>query len=83
MADENINGRTGSPGRWPDDVNDNYLYQYAVFHRELGRSLRAAAFGWPQAGSDERAAYLDELAELRKKEQRTWATHFARPLKEE
>jgi hypothetical protein len=83
MANEDIHGGTRGARRWPDDVDDGILYQLADYHWSVKRSLRAAAFGWPEAGSAERAAYLDGLAELREKEQRVWATHFARPLKEE
>ena len=81
--DEDGDRGTGGPGRWPDDVDDGLLYQLAGYHWDLKRSLRAAAFSWPEAGRDERAAYLDELSQLREKEQRVWEAHFARPLKEE
>jgi hypothetical protein len=83
MANEGRNGGAGGPGIWPDDVDDGILYQLGAFHGDVKRSLRAAAFGWPEAGSAERAAYLDELGALRDKEQRVWAAYLARPLKEE
>lgn len=78
MTDEDRDRRAGGAGGWPDGAGD-VLYQFAAFYRDLGRSLRSAAFSWPQAGQAERAAYLDELAQLRAKEQRAWATHLARP----
>ena len=80
MADESRDGGVGSAGGWPDDVDDGILYQLAGYHWDLKRSLRAAAFGWPQAGHADRSAYLDELEELRKKEQRVWSTYLARPV---
>ena len=83
MADEDSNRGARGVGRWPDDVDDGLLYQLSSYHWDLKRSLRAAAFGWPEAGRDERAAYLDELQELREKEQRVWVAHFARPLNKE
>ena len=76
---ENRDGGTGSARSWPDDIPDHVLYQLASYHWELKRSLRSAAFGWTDAGPDARAAYLDELAEIRQKEQRAWETYLARP----
>lgn len=82
MADEDRNGGTRGAGGWPDDVG-GYVYQLGAFYRDLGRSVRTAAFGWAEAGSDARAAYLDELGAIREKEQRVWAAYFARPMNKE
>lgn len=78
--DENRDGGTGSTGGWPDGAGD-YLYQLGAFYRDLGASVRAAAFGWAEVDSDARAAFLDELAKVREQEQRAWETYFARPMK--
>jgi hypothetical protein len=77
---EDGDGGTRGARRWPDDIDDRILYEFASYHWELKRSLRAAAFGWPTASSDQRAAYLDGLAQLREKEQRAWETYLARPI---
>ena len=79
MANEDGDRRIGGTWRWPDDVDDRLLYQLADYHWTVKRSLRAAAFGWGEAGRDERAAYLDELSQLREKEAIVWNTYFARP----
>jgi|KBSMisStandDraft_5_1062788.scaffolds.fasta_scaffold382841_3 hypothetical protein len=81
MGNEDIHGGTGSARRWPDDVDERILYELADYHWTVKRSLRAAADRWHEAGPAERAGYLDELAELRAKEQRTWAAYLARPMK--
>ena len=82
MANEDGDRRAGGVGRWPD-IDDRLLYELADYHWTVKRSLRAAADRWHEAGADERAAYLDELQELREKEQRAWVAHFARPVNKE
>jgi hypothetical protein len=82
-TNEGSNRRAGSPGDWPDDVDGGILLQLAGYHWDLKRSLTSAAFGWNEAGPDERAAYLDELGALREKESRVWAAYLARPLNKE
>lgn len=79
MAHEASNVGAGGVGGWPDDAGD-VLFQLAMFYGIVRRSLRAAAFGWSQAGSDARAAYLDELARLREKENQVWRQYLQRPL---
>jgi hypothetical protein len=76
---ENRNGGAGGPREWPDRAGD-YLYQFSAYYSDLKRSLRSAAFLWDEAGPDERAAYLDEFAKLREKEQRAYETYLARPI---
>ncbi len=78
MADESSNGGNGSLGNWLDRAGD-VLNQLAGYHWDVKRSLRAAAFGWNEAGQTVRREYLAQLAQLREKEQRVWDAFLAPP----
>lgn len=77
---EGSNGRTGGIRNWPDDIDSGVLVQFASYYWDLKRSLNAAAFSWDKAGTDEKAAYLEQLAQLRKKEQRVFAKYLSKPI---